>query len=126
VLRLAPFKFRVKHTREVDNVVADALSRIFEGKSCKTPEVMCATLLESLPLVYSSIEKHQTGDSFCKELKRKILAGLPEVDSFRLHKNLVWFFPKRAKRRRWVVPPSYGHTVELLSRFAFGGPSRSP
>jgi len=85
------------------DVVADALSRIFEGKSCENPEVMCATLLESLPLVYSSIEKHQTDDSFCKELKRKILAGLPTVDNFRLYKNLVCFFPKRAKRRRWVV-----------------------
>ena len=31
ILRLAPFKFRVKHTRGVDNVVADALSRMFEG-----------------------------------------------------------------------------------------------
>jgi len=97
VLRLAPFKFRVKHTRGLDNVVADALSRVFEGKSR-------ATLLESLPLVYSSIERHQTDDSFCKELKEKILAGLPAVDKFRLHKNLVCFFPKRAKRRRWVVP----------------------
>ena len=104
VLHLAPFKFRVKHTRGVDNVVADALSHIFEGKSWETPEVICATLFESLPLVYSSIEKHQTDDSFCKELKEKILAGLPAVDNFRLYKNLVCFFPKRAKRRRWVVP----------------------
>ena len=29
ILRLAPIKFRVKHTRGVDNVVADGLSRIF-------------------------------------------------------------------------------------------------
>ena len=28
ILRLAPFKFRVRHTRGVDNVVADALSRM--------------------------------------------------------------------------------------------------
>jgi len=31
ILGLAPFKFKVKHTRGVDNVVADSLSRMFEG-----------------------------------------------------------------------------------------------
>ena len=81
-----------------------ALSRVFEGKSCENPEVICATLLESLPLVYSSIEEHQTDVSLCNELKGKILAGQPALDNFRLHKDLVCFFPKRAKRRRWVVP----------------------
>jgi hypothetical protein len=35
VLCLAPFTFRVKNTRECDKVVADALSRIFEGKICE-------------------------------------------------------------------------------------------
>jgi len=58
VLRLAPFKFRVKHTRRTNNVVADALSRVFEGNTCESPEVICDTLLESLSLVYSSIEEH--------------------------------------------------------------------
>jgi hypothetical protein len=29
-LRLAPFKFRVRHTRGVDNILADAFSRMFE------------------------------------------------------------------------------------------------
>ena len=31
ILRLAPFKFRVVHTKGSENVVADALSRVFEG-----------------------------------------------------------------------------------------------
>jgi hypothetical protein len=104
ILRLAQFKFKVKHTRGADNVVADALSRVFEGQSHESPEMTCATLLESLPLVYSSIEEHQAGDSFCNDLKQKILAGQAGVDNFQIHKNLVCFFPKKAKRRRWVVP----------------------
>ena len=33
ILRLSPFKFKVKHTRGVDNVIADALSRMLEGES---------------------------------------------------------------------------------------------
>ena len=47
VVRLAPFKFRVKHTRGCDNDVADTLSRIFDGKFCEVPELTCSSLLES-------------------------------------------------------------------------------
>jgi hypothetical protein len=36
ILRFAPFKFKVKHTRGVDNVVTDALCRIFEGSTEET------------------------------------------------------------------------------------------
>jgi hypothetical protein len=69
ILRLAPFKFRVKHTRGVDNVVADALSRMFEGECSEILEGTCASLMQSLPLVYSSLEEHQKTDAFCKGLR---------------------------------------------------------
>jgi transposase InsO family protein len=103
ILRLAPFKFRVKHMRGVDNVVADALSRVFEGACAEAPEMACATLLESLPLVYSSLEEHQKEDSLCKDLREKIQNGQGGVDNFQVHNGLVCYRPKRAGRRRWVV-----------------------
>jgi hypothetical protein len=62
ILRLAPFKFKVVHTCGVDNVVADALSRMFEKEVVETPELSCAVLRESLPLVYSSLEEQQRDD----------------------------------------------------------------
>ena len=104
VLRLAPFKFRVKHTRGTDNVAADALSRVFEGKIQETPEMVCATVLESLPLVYSSLEEHQMNDQLCRDIRQKIATNSVGVENFQVRKNLVCFFPKGAKRRRWVVP----------------------
>ena len=44
ILRLTSFKFRVKHTRDRDNVVAVALSRMLEGTAVEIPEASCAAL----------------------------------------------------------------------------------
>jgi hypothetical protein len=70
VLRLAPFKFKVMYARGVDNVVADALSRMFEGHKDDSPEMACVSLLEGLPLVYSSLEEHQGRMNFVKSPKK--------------------------------------------------------
>ena len=104
VLRLTPFKFRVVHTKGSDSLVADALSRVFEGNIQESPEMKCATILESLPLVYSSLEEHQTSDPWCEDIKHKIVTNATGTENFRVCKNLLCFFPKGAKRCRWVVP----------------------
>jgi hypothetical protein len=62
ILRLAPYKFRVKHTRGSENVVADALSRMFEETPMGVPESSCAAMWQSLPLVYSSLGQHHLED----------------------------------------------------------------
>jgi hypothetical protein len=54
ILRLAPFK----HTQGTDNVVAYALSHMFEGVERDTPEEQCVAIIQSLPLVYSSLAEH--------------------------------------------------------------------
>ena len=101
VLRLAPFKLKVIYTKVTEIVVADSLSRVFEV--LEGPDMICASLMESLPLVYSSIGEHQAGDPFCKDLKHKIVTAQAGVHNFHIHKDLVCFYPKGAKRRRWVV-----------------------
>ena len=91
VLTLAPFKLRVKRTRGTDNVVADALSRVFEGEVQEYQEMVCAAVSESLPLVYSSLEKHQTNDQLCSDVRRKIATNSEGVEKFKARKNLVCF-----------------------------------
>jgi hypothetical protein len=104
ILRLAPFKFRVRHTRGVNNVVADALSRMFDGSCPEAPEAVCATMLGSLPLVYSSLEEHQKSDAFCTDLVSKVQGKEAAATNFQIYKGLVCYFPKRARRRWWIVP----------------------
>jgi hypothetical protein len=106
VLRLAPFKFRVKHMRGADNVVGDVLSRMFEGDCRETSEMKCAALLQSLPLVYSSLEEHQRQDAFCTDLQNRLQANQGDASNFQLHRGLLCYFPRRARRRRWANPAS--------------------
>ena len=106
ILRLAPFKFKVRHSRGVDNVVADALSRMFDGHSSESPEIVCATMLSSLPLVYSSLQEHQKDDVLCQDLRGKVENKEAAADNFCIHNGLLCYSPKKGRRRRWVVPSS--------------------
>jgi hypothetical protein len=106
ILRLSPFKFKVTHTRGTDNVVADALSRMFEGQSPDDPEAVCGMMMDSLPLVYSSLKEHQRDDGFCENLRKGVERKDHTANKFQLHNQLLCYFPRGARKRRWVVPVS--------------------
>ena len=72
----------------------------------ETPEMNCAALLQSLPLVYSSFEDHQKEDSYCKDLRDKIQAGQGGVDNFQVQRDRLCYYPNGARRRWWIVPVS--------------------
>ena len=65
-MRLAPFTFTVMYRRGADSLVADALSRMYTEEATEDVEVLCGALLESLTLVYSSLEEHQKQNEVCK------------------------------------------------------------
>ena len=106
ILRLSPFKFTVTHTRGTDNVVADALSRMFEGHTPEDPEALCGMMMNSLPLVYSSLKEHQEGDEFCEGLRGGIERKGSAASKFQIHNQLLCYFPRGARKRRWVLPVS--------------------
>jgi len=66
ILCLAPFKFKIHHTRLVDNVVGDSSSWMSEGHEVTDQEEALLAMIQGLPLVYTSLEKHQREDSLCK------------------------------------------------------------
>jgi hypothetical protein len=45
---------------------------MFDGHCPESPEIICATMLSSLPLVYSSLQEHQRDDVVCLDLRRKV------------------------------------------------------
>ena len=106
IVSLSPFKFKIKHTRGVDNVVAYVLSRMFEGERSENPEIICATMFDSWPLIYSSVQEHQGKNAFCNDLRGKVENKEASGKNYFMHNGALCYLPKKARRRRWVVPPS--------------------
>jgi hypothetical protein len=98
ILRLAPFKFKVHHTRGTDNVVADS-SQMFEGREVTDQKKGLLAMVQGLPLVYTSLEEHQREDPLCKDLLEALKRGDPPATKFRLHNSLLCYQPKGAKNR---------------------------
>ena len=78
-LHLAPFKFKVHHTKGVDNVVAES-SWMFEGHEVTYQEEGVLVMIQGLPLVYMSLEEHQKEDPLCKDLLRVLNRGGSDSD----------------------------------------------
>jgi hypothetical protein len=94
ILRLAPFKFKVHHTKGVDNVAADALSRMFDGHKVTNQEEGLLATIQGLPLVYTSLEEHQREDPLCKDLLESLKRGDSTANKFRLYNSLLCYQPK--------------------------------
>lgn len=92
---------------------------MFHGDRDETLEGKCASLIQSLPLLYSSLE-HQKGDVWCRVILDRVLANQIHGGNFQVFRNLLCYIKKSAKRRGWVVPSSmrtmlhnYFHDTEL-------------
>jgi len=98
ILRLAPFKFTVHHTKGVDNVVADSLSRMFNEHEVTDQEEGLLAMIQGLPLVYTSLEEHQNEDPLCRDMLEALKRGNPAATKIRLHNNLTCYQPKCVKQ----------------------------
>jgi hypothetical protein len=80
---------------------------MFEGHCQETQENVCATMLSSLPVVYSSFQEHQGDDALCQDLRRKVENKEAAAVSFHIPNGLLCYSPKKVRRRRWVVPSAF-------------------
>jgi hypothetical protein len=62
------------------------------GKRPKRQTEAYVSLLQSLPLVYSSLGDHQKKDPFCVDLRAKIQAGQGVADGFQVFKDLLCYY----------------------------------
>jgi hypothetical protein len=115
ILRLAHYKFRVVHTKGVDNVVADALSRMFDNTAADESEASYFALLQDLPLVYSSLEGHQKQDPFCMDLREGISKDPAAESKLELHSGQLCYRHGGVAKRRYWVPSTL--KVMLLKYF---------
>jgi hypothetical protein len=77
---------------------------MFEGVVRDTPEEQCVAIIQSLPLVYSSLAEHQEKYAFCNEIRSQIQNGKGDVSNYQLHAGLLRYRPKGACTRTWLVP----------------------
>ena len=103
-IRLAPFNFRIYHTKGTDNVVADSLSQMFEGREVSEQEGGFLATMQRLPLVYASLEEQQKEEPLCKGMLEALMKGDPAAAKFRLHNSLLYYQPKDAKNKQCVAP----------------------
>ena len=77
---------------------------MFGGQAPETSERAYVSLLQFLPLVYSSLSNHHK-NPICLDLRAKILGGQAVADEFQIFKDLLCYYPNRAKRS-FIIPVS--------------------
>ena len=75
-MRLSAFKYVPRHIRGSDNVIADALSRMFEPADEPNKPVI-APLVVNFPLAFADLSSHQAQDPQLSQIISKLEAGTP-------------------------------------------------
>lgn len=106
VVKIAALKFRVQHIRGTQNVVADALSRMFHEPS-EEPEVdsKCNSILLQFPLAFTEVLTYQQQDPELSPVLQELQNGGVHPP-FTLSKGVLCCRPRRGERSPRVVLPS--------------------
>jgi hypothetical protein len=119
VVKISSLKFKVQHVRGTQNVVADALSRMFDASHHEAVSVPCHNLLTKFPLAFCDLAKLQREDPdellpVLEKLERK------EPDPRFSLVNGVLHCRSRCDRKRKVVVPMA--TVPMLFEYYHTSP----
>jgi hypothetical protein len=77
---------------------------MFEDQEEKAQYGEMLAVVQGLPLVYTSLKKGHKENSWCKDLAKGLESGDPAMRKLKLHNKLLFYQPKGAKKKRYVVP----------------------
>ena len=110
-MRISAFKFNATHIRSSQNLIADTLSRMFEGYPCEDvpDESQCSkfkinNILFQLPLAFESLVEFQRKDTFIANLIQHLSTG-DGVKPYILRNGLLCRYSSHDKKLKIVLPP---------------------
>ena len=115
-VRLSAFKLFPRHIRGVDDVVADALSRMLE---CSPPPSDSSISVNTVPLTdfpvaFENLKHHQIHDHSLTSIVEKLSSG-EKVGNYLLKQVLLYCVSSFDKRPKLVLP---GSLVPMIFRYS--------
>jgi hypothetical protein len=110
VVKISSLKFKVQHVRGTQNVVADALSRMFDASPHEAVSAPCHTLLTTFPLAFCDLAKLPREDPKLLPVLEKLDRKEPDP-KFSLVKGVLHCRSRCDRKRKVVVPMA---TVPML------------
>ena len=101
-VRLSAFKYVPHHIRGSDNVVADALSRMFDPAE-EPDKVVTAPLVVNFPLAFADLSSHQAQDPQLSQIISKLEAGSP-VGKYSFKQGVLYCQSSFDRQPKIVLP----------------------
>lgn len=104
-LKLSAYKYVVRHIRGTDNVVADALSRMYQDEdlSSGSCSVNVANIDLMLPDLFTDMSQHQNADDTCKAFIERLRNG-EILPGYKLRNDVLLHRSSRDTRFKVYLP----------------------
>lgn len=118
VVRISSLKFKVQHIKGSQNVVADALSRMFEGyKTSDLHDIpVNCNLITDFPLAFTDIRKHQNEDNELSVIIQNLNSGV-EQKPYVMDKGILYC---KARNQKHIVLPA--HLIPMVFEYFHASP----
>jgi transposase InsO family protein len=104
-VKISALKFKVRHIRGTQNIVADVLPRMFGTPPIKEASVSCAVTLTEFPLAFQGLKQLQLQDPVLVDIKGKLERGV-KVQNYLLSRGILYWRSSKGRRQKLVAPES--------------------